>query len=64
MILRTGVPFIAAVMLTASSPTLREGGFFGATVVFYLLTLSLETLFSVRLISTSGVVPGAIEIHG
>lgn len=56
MLLRTGVPLVAAVILTSSSPALARGGVFGATVVFYLLTLVFETVLSVRLVnSTNGM---------
>jgi len=58
MILRTGVPMIAAITLTSTSPTLARGGVFGATVVFYLLTLMLETVLSVRLVNSTSDMSG------
>ena len=44
---------IAAIILTTSSPALARGGVFGATVVFYLLTLIFETILSVRLVNST-----------
>ena len=48
MSLRTGVPLIMAILLAKSSRWLAEGGVFGAIVIFYLLTLIVETLLSLR----------------
>lgn len=53
MLLRTGVPLAGAVVLVASSPALARGGVFGATVIFYLLTLAVETASSVRMINST-----------
>ncbi len=58
MALRTGIPLIAAILLTSTSPTLTRGGVFGATVVFYLLTLMLETVLSVRLVNSTSDMSG------
>ncbi len=51
MLLRTGVPLLAAVVLSHTIRELAVAGLFGFFVVFYLLTLCLETLLSVGLVS-------------
>lgn len=49
--LRSAVPLLAAILLTNTSRALAEGGVFGAFVVFYLLTLVVETVLVVRIIN-------------
>jgi len=51
MFLRTGVPILSAIVLTSSSRELAQGGVFGAFVVFFLLTLSVETVLVMRIIN-------------
>ena len=50
--LRTGLPLVAAFVLTNSVPFLAAGGVFGMILVFYLPALAAETLLSVRLLKT------------
>jgi hypothetical protein len=57
MLLRTGVPLAAAITLTNASPMLARAGLFGTMVVFYLLTLAVETVLSVRLLKSGHDVP-------
>ena len=51
--IRTGVPLLTAVILSNTSPSLREAGIFGMCVVFYLLTLVVETWFAVGIVNAS-----------
>lgn len=53
ILIRTGVPFGAGVLLTANSENFREGGLFGYLVLFYLVTLVVETLLSLRFLGRS-----------
>lgn len=50
--LRTGVPLAAAAILSSASPVLASGGVFGFFVIYYLLSLTAETVLSVGLINS------------
>lgn len=49
MAFRMGVPLMGGVLLS-QSPRLASGGVFGMMVVFYLITLAVETPLSLRFI--------------
>ena len=49
MALRIGVPLVGGVFLS-QFPRLAGGGVFGMVVVFYLVTLAVETPLSLRFI--------------
>ncbi len=53
ILFRTMIPLGAAVVLSESNRSLAEAGIFGLFVWFYLLTLVVETLLSVRLVNSS-----------
>ncbi len=48
--IRTGIPLGSAIVVSNTIPYLAKAGFFGVIIVLYLLTLSAETLLSVRLL--------------
>ena len=50
MLFRMGLPLLAGIWLTRSSPALAEAGVFGAILVFYLVTLVVETLLVLPLV--------------
>ena len=52
MFLRTGVPLFVGFVVTNLSSRLASAGVMGQFLVFYLLTLSVETLLSVRLLTS------------
>ena len=54
MLARTGGPLVCALLLTNNSRSLAEGGIFQAILLFYLLTLAVETYLSVRLLKVGG----------
>ncbi len=47
------VPLVAGTVLTRLVPSLAAAGLFGLMVVFYLVTLTVGTLLSVRLLSAT-----------
>lgn len=53
MFFRLGLPLAAGLALQKAGGVLAEGGVFGQIVVFYLITLTAETLLSLRLIKHS-----------
>ena len=48
MLLRTGVPLVVAFLLTQTSSFMATNGIFGWVLVFYLLTLFVETFLTVK----------------
>ena len=48
---RTGIPFLLGSALSHFNRPLAEAGLFGMVVVYYLLTLVIETLLVIRLIN-------------
>jgi len=50
--LRTGIPLIVAFVLAALSPTLANAGIVGMFLVFFLVSLTVETTLSVVIVST------------
>ena len=50
ILIRTGIPLIAGVTLSAQGGPLAEGGVFGMIVLNYLLMLTIETISAVRIV--------------
>ena len=50
MLIRTGIPLAAGLVLSSNFEILRNAGVFGMILVYYLITLSVETTLAVRLI--------------
>lgn len=57
MLIRLTLPILAAIFLPSRAPLLAEGALLGQIVVFYLLTLALETLLAARMLNTSSKSP-------
>jgi len=55
MLCRMGLPLLAGAVLSSQGGQLAAGGVFGLIVVFYLLTLVVETLLSLRLLKSNQV---------
>ncbi|MBI1247454.1 hypothetical protein GC197_06350 [bacterium] len=51
MSLRAGIPLTSAMCLHTAVGPLADAGLFGMILVYYLLTLAVETLFAVQLVS-------------
>jgi len=51
ILIRTGFPLLLGVVVLRASPPLAEAGLFGMIFVFYLLTLTAETVLAVRLVN-------------
>jgi hypothetical protein len=49
--LRTGVPLASAFVLAVSSPTLAKAGIVGMLLCFFLVSLMVETVLSVVIVS-------------
>lgn len=58
---RTGIPLVASMMLKEQGGPLAEAGVFGMIVVYYLITLTSETLLAMRLIQPNPAPPKASE---
>lgn len=56
---RMGIPLAAGFLLSSSSEALAKAGVFGMVVCYYLLTLVVETLLSLRLIQPAPKAPKA-----
>ncbi len=50
MLVRMAIPLAIALLVVTSHSTLAEGGLLGQLLIFYLLTLTVETLLSVSLV--------------
>jgi hypothetical protein len=50
MALRMGLPLVAVVVVTLQNGPLAEGGFVGYVLVFYVVTLVVETWLSLKLL--------------
>lgn len=50
MFFRLGVPLVLGLVLQHNHPDLAQAGVFGTILVYYLLSLVVETILSVRLI--------------
>jgi|GEM_PF-5908917 len=59
MLLRTGVPLVVAFILNQSSSFMATNGIFGWILVFYLVTLFVETILSVRYLTA---LKGALKV--
>ena len=53
MLLRTGVPLGAGFLLMQVGGALADAGVFGLVLIYYLLTLVVETFLSTRLVHAS-----------
>jgi hypothetical protein len=53
MLLRTGVPMAAAIVISQNSPTLAKAGVFGEFVILFLIALAVETWLSVAIVNAS-----------
>ena len=53
MFFRVGLPLAAGVYLTKRGGSLADAGVFGLLVIFYLLTLAVETPLSLALLPTA-----------
>jgi hypothetical protein len=53
MIFRMGIPMVSGLVLQHHHAELSEAGIFGTILLYYLLSLVVETLLSVRLIPSS-----------
>ena len=54
MFFRAGLPLAAGVVLTSQGGDLAEAGVFGMILGFYLVTLVVETLLSLRFVAPTG----------
>ena len=59
MLFRMGLPLGAGLVLSQSAPRLAAAGVFGLIVVFYLVTLVVERLLSLCLVSAAHSTQGA-----
>ena len=50
MLVRMTIPLGIAILVVASQSTLANGGLVGQILIFYLLTLTVETVLSVSLV--------------
>lgn len=57
MLVRMAIPLAIALLIVTSRSTLAEGGLLGQLLVFYLLTLTVETLLSVSLVKSASSRP-------
>jgi hypothetical protein len=55
MLLRMGVPLGVGISLQSAQGRLADGGVFGLIVVFYLVTLVVETILSLRFVQNAQV---------
>ena len=56
VLLRTAVPFLAAVVLVNTFPGLASAGLFGMLVITYLVALTVETWLAVRVVQSDSMV--------
>jgi hypothetical protein len=54
MFFRLGLPLIAGIVVQEQGGWMAEAGLFGMIVIFYLITLVVETLLSLRFVNRSG----------
>lgn len=52
MLLRTGVPFLLAILLSQTNRPLADAGLFAMVLVNFLVMLAVETLLVVRIVQT------------
>jgi hypothetical protein len=48
-LVRLGIPIVAGIAATSAGGKLRDEGFFGLTVVFYLIGLAADTMLSLAM---------------
>jgi hypothetical protein len=51
MALRSGIPFVSAAVLATLVPSLKSSGLIGMFLVFFLVSLTVETVLSVVIVS-------------
>ncbi len=63
MLVRMTIPLGIAILVVASHSTLASGGLVGQILIFYLLTLTVETVLSVSLVKAGSNVPQGGSRH-
>lgn len=57
---RTGIPLVFGMLLHNAGGPLAESGLFGMILVYYLLTLAVETILAVQLVSKTSTYKKAV----
>ncbi|PQO42740.1 hypothetical protein [Blastopirellula marina] len=52
---RTGIPLVFGMLMHTAGGPLAEAGLFGMILVYYLLTLAVETVLAVQLVSQTSI---------
>ncbi|PQO34702.1 hypothetical protein DTL21_14460 [Bremerella cremea] len=52
---RTGIPLVFGMLMHTAGGPLAEAGLFGMILVYYLLTLGVETVLAVQLVSQTSI---------
>ena len=52
---RTGIPLVFGMLMHTAGGPLAEAGLFGMILVYYLLTLAVETILAVQLVSQTSI---------
>ncbi|WP_147274401.1 hypothetical protein [Bremerella cremea] len=55
MFFRTGIPLVFGMLMHTAGGPLAEAGLFGMILVYYLLTLAVETVLAVQLVSQTSI---------